>query len=67
MRRGHAHESHMKIFDKIKDKAPDASVCGNVVVGFPGETDEGFQRALDLMEEVKVSLHLHDFFILHFA
>lgn len=53
MRRGYTFSSYMKIIDKIKDKAPDASICGDVIVGFPGETDEAFQRTLDLMEEVK--------------
>jgi len=53
MRRGYTFESYMKIIDKIKHKAPDASICGDVIVGFPGETDKGFQRTLDLMEEVK--------------
>lgn len=53
MRRGYTFGSYMKIIDKIKHKAPDASICGDVIVGFPGETDEAFQRTLDLMEEVK--------------
>eukprot|EP00554_Chaetoceros_debilis_P001104 CAMPEP_0194089944 /NCGR_PEP_ID=MMETSP0149-20130528/36735_1 /TAXON_ID=122233 /ORGANISM="Chaetoceros debilis, Strain MM31A-1" /LENGTH=740 /DNA_ID=CAMNT_0038774035 /DNA_START=72 /DNA_END=2294 /DNA_ORIENTATION=- len=53
MRRGYTFDSYMKIIKKIKEKAPDASICGDVIVGFPGETDEQFQRTLDLMNEVK--------------
>ena len=53
MRRGYSFESYMKIIEKIKKEAPDASICGDVIVGFPGETDEAFQRTLDLMEAVK--------------
>jgi len=53
MRRGYTFESYMKIIEKIKKEAPDASICGDVIVGFPGETDEAFQRTLDLMEAVK--------------
>ena len=53
MRRGYTYSSYMKIIDKIRNKAPDASICGDVIVGFPGETDQAFQRTLDLMEEVK--------------
>ncbi len=53
MRRGYTFDSYMKIIEKIKAKAPDASICGDVIVGFPGETDEQFQRTLDLMNEVK--------------
>jgi len=53
MRRGYTYSSYMSIINKIRAKAPDASICGDVIVGFPGETEEGFQRTLDLMEEVK--------------
>lgn len=52
MRRGYSYDSYMNIIRKIRDKAPDASICGDVIVGFPGETEEEFQRTLDLMEEV---------------
>jgi len=53
MRRGYTFNSYMKIINKIRQKAPDASICGDVIVGFPGESDEAFQRTLDLMEAVK--------------
>lgn len=53
MRRGYTYDSYMRIIDKIRRKAPDASICADVIVGFPGETDEAFQRTLDLMRDVK--------------
>jgi tRNA-2-methylthio-N6-dimethylallyladenosine synthase len=53
MRRGYSYDSYMNIIRKIRNKAPDASICGDVIVGFPGESEEEFQRTLDLMEEVK--------------
>lgn len=53
MRRGYTYNSYMNIIRKIRAKAPDAAICGDVIVGFPGETEEAFQRTLDLMEEVK--------------
>ena len=53
MRRGYTFDSYMRIIDKIRAKAPDASICGDVIVGFPGETDEAFERTLDLMKAVK--------------
>jgi tRNA-2-methylthio-N6-dimethylallyladenosine synthase len=53
MRRGYTYESYMRIVHKIRERAPDASICADVIVGFPGETAEAFQRTLDLMTEVK--------------
>jgi tRNA-2-methylthio-N6-dimethylallyladenosine synthase len=53
MRRGYTYESYMKIINKIRTSAPDAAICADIIVGFPGETDEAFQRTLDLMREVK--------------
>lgn len=53
MRRGYTYASYMNIIKKIRAKAPDASICGDIIVGFPNESDEAFQRTLDLMEEVK--------------
>ncbi|GMH75722.1 hypothetical protein TrLO_g557 [Triparma laevis f. longispina] len=52
MRRGYTFESYMKIVNKIREKCPDASITGDIIVGFPGETEEEFQRTLDLMEAV---------------
>ena len=53
MRRGYSFESYMKIIERIRAKSPDAGIFGDVIVGFPGETEEAFQRTLDLMELVK--------------
>lgn len=53
MRRGYTYDSYLRIIHKIKEQAPDSAICGDVIVGFPGETEEAFQRTLDLMEEVK--------------
>lgn len=53
MRRGYSYDSYMRIIHKIRKRAPDASICGDVIVGFPGETDEAFEKTLQLMEEVK--------------
>lgn len=53
MRRGYTFDSYMKIIDKIKAKAPDAAICGDVIVGFPGETDEAFEKTLEIMRRVK--------------
>lgn len=53
MRRGYTYESYLRIIDRIRSQAPDAAICADVIVGFPGETDAAFERTLDLMKEVK--------------
>jgi tRNA-2-methylthio-N6-dimethylallyladenosine synthase len=53
MRRGYTFESYMKIIEKIRAAAPDAAITADVIVGFPGETEEDFERTLDLMEAVQ--------------
>lgn len=52
MRRGYTHEKYMSIIDNIKELVPDAAITADCIVGFPGETEEQFQRTLELMEKV---------------
>ena len=53
MRRGYTHDSYLRIIDRIRAQAPDSAICGDVIVGFPGETEEAFLKTLDLMNKVK--------------
>merc|ERR1711935_282056 len=53
MGRGHTREKYLHIVNRIKSRLPDASISADVIVGFPGETEEDFQDTLSLMEEVK--------------
>ncbi|GMI03211.1 hypothetical protein TrRE_jg9514 [Triparma retinervis] len=54
MRRGYTFDSYMRIVRRIKDRCgDDAGITGDIIVGFPGETEEDFQRTLDLLEAVK--------------
>ena len=52
MGRGHTREKYLHIVDRIRTRLPDASITADVIVGFPGETEEHFQDTLSLMEEV---------------
>mmetsp|Transcript_15256 Transcript_15256/g.23744 ORF Transcript_15256/g.23744 Transcript_15256/m.23744 type:complete len:686 (+) Transcript_15256:99-2156(+) len=52
MGRGHTREKFLQIVDRIRSRLPDASITADVIVGFPGETDEDFEDTLSLMEEV---------------
>jgi len=54
MRRGYTRESFLAIVQRIRDACgDDAAITADLIVGFPGETDEQFQRTLTLLEEVK--------------
>lgn len=52
MGRGHTREKYLQIIDRIRARLPDASITADVIVGFPGETEEDFLETLSLMEEV---------------
>ncbi|PSC76975.1 tRNA-i(6)A37 modification enzyme [Micractinium conductrix] len=52
MKRGYTHERYREIINSIRRYMPDASVSGDVIVGFPGETEEQFQRTVAMVEEV---------------
>lgn len=53
MGRGHTREKFLQIVERIRSRIPDAAISADVIVGFPGETEEDFQDTLRLMEEVK--------------
>ena len=38
IRRGYTHERYRRIIDSIRRHMPDASISGDAIVGFPGET-----------------------------
>ena len=53
MRRGYKREEYLKLVEKIKNSIPDASLTTDVIVGFPGETEDDFQDTLDLVKHVE--------------
>jgi len=53
MGRGHTREKYLQIVDRIRQRVPDAAISADIIVGFPGETEEQFLETLSLMEEVK--------------
>ena len=53
MRRGHTIESYLERIDKIKASPRGIAVSTDIIIGFPGETEEDFQATLDLVEYCK--------------
>jgi len=56
MSRGYTHEKYRRIIDTIRRYMPDASISGDAIVGFPGETEAQFQNTLKLVEDIGFDL-----------
>ncbi|HHW41014.1 MAG TPA: tRNA (N6-isopentenyl adenosine(37)-C2)-methylthiotransferase MiaB [Syntrophomonadaceae bacterium] len=53
MNRGYTREDYFKLTEKIRQRVPGASITTDIIVGFPGETDEDFLETLDLVRRVR--------------
>ncbi len=55
MNRNYTREDFIKQVETIRDKIPTCGVSTDIIVGFPGETEEQFQNTLNLVNQVKFS------------
>ena len=53
MNRRYTREQYLDLADRLRLAMPDLSLSTDILVGFPGETEEDFDAVLGLMEEVK--------------
>ena len=53
MNRRYTREQYLELVKKIKDKIPEVSLTTDIMMGFPGETEEDVEDTLDLMRQVK--------------
>jgi tRNA-2-methylthio-N6-dimethylallyladenosine synthase len=51
MRRGHKRSDYLARIDRIKSSSRRLALTSDMIVGFPGETDEDFQQTVDLVRE----------------
>jgi tRNA-2-methylthio-N6-dimethylallyladenosine synthase len=52
MARGYNVDFYRKIVEQVRNKIPDASLTTDLIVGFPGETQEEFMNTVSLVEEI---------------
>jgi tRNA-2-methylthio-N6-dimethylallyladenosine synthase len=52
MRRTYSRERYMERVALIREHVPDCAITTDIIVGFPGETDEDFEQTLEVVDEV---------------
>lgn len=53
MNRRYTKEKYLEKIEKIKKEIPDIAITTDIIVGFPGETDEDFEDTLDIVRKVR--------------
>jgi tRNA-2-methylthio-N6-dimethylallyladenosine synthase len=52
MRRTYTREKYVALAQRLRDAIPDLAIGTDIIVGFPGETEDDFRQTLDAVEEV---------------
>lgn len=60
MRRFYNLNTFMSLVDKIRSGYPDFNLTTDIIVGFPGETDEDFEKSCEVARQIGFS-HIHTF------
>ncbi len=53
MRRGYSKEWFLNRCEKIRSLCPEATISTDIIVGFPGESEEDFEDTMDVLEKVR--------------
>ena len=55
MRRSYRSERFLGILDRVRERMPNAAITTDIIVGFPGETDEDFEETMRVVEASRFS------------
>ncbi|HET9590982.1 MAG TPA: tRNA (N6-isopentenyl adenosine(37)-C2)-methylthiotransferase MiaB [Anaerolineales bacterium] len=56
MKRGYSQKDYRDLIEKIRSKIPDCSIATDIIVGFPGETDEQFMETYRVLSDLKLDV-----------
>lgn len=55
MNRKYTSEQYLEIVRYMREKMPDVGITSDIMIGFPGETDEDFRKTCEVVKEVRYS------------
>ncbi|MGN6721452.1 MAG: tRNA (N6-isopentenyl adenosine(37)-C2)-methylthiotransferase MiaB [Marmoricola sp.] len=53
MRRSYRQEKYLGIIERVRAAMPDAAITTDIIIGFPGETEEDFQETMKVVREAR--------------
>ena len=53
MNRGYKKAQYIALAEKIKERIPGVALTADIIVGFPGETEEDFLDTLDVVKRIQ--------------
>jgi len=53
MRRGYTRKEYIDRIQRLRDQSPDVALSTDIIVGFPGETEQEFEETLEILREIK--------------
>jgi len=53
MRRGYSRKEYMDRIHRLRDRCPEVALSTDIIVGFPGETEDEFETTLEILEKME--------------
>jgi len=53
MRRGYSRKEYMDRIHRLRDRCPEVALSTDIIVGFPGETEDEFETTLEILQEME--------------